>query len=205
MKLFGIPIKVHWTAIFLLLLLMPTLTVAGLVHGLIIFVPVIIFLIGHELAHALMARKYGYHTRDISLHALGGLAHIEVLDQLTPKEDFWISLAGPLFNIFWVLVFAVLIWFAPLIGLAALIAPLKILFVVNVLLGVFNLIPGYPLDGGRISQALCVMKWGKKRGKEIAQSISFAAGSLMILTGLATGNLLFAGFGIFICFIAGKY
>lgn len=205
MKLFGIPIKVHWSTIILLFLLMPAMSLTGLAHGLILFLPVIVFLLGHELAHALMARKYGYHTRHITLFALGGVASIQSANSLPPKEDLWITFAGPLFNIVFAAIFGGLLLWAMSAGATAVVAPLTILFAVNVLLGVFNLIPGYPLDGGRIAQALCVLKWGKEKGSRISSYISMFFGALMVILGLFYGFWLFAAFGVFICFMATKH
>lgn len=204
MKLFDIPIKVHWSTIILLLLLMPAFTLTGLAKGLILFIPIIIFLLGHEFAHALMARKFGYHTRHITLFALGGVASIQSANSLPPKEDLWITLAGPLFNIFFLVIFGLLYLWAVSVG-SALAAPLIILMAVNFLLGVFNLIPGFPLDGGRITMALCHLKWGREKGHRIASYISMFSGALMVILGLLYGFWLFALFGVFICFMAYKH
>jgi Zn-dependent protease len=203
MKLFDIPIKVHWSTIILLVLLMPTFTLVGLAHGLILFGPVILFLVGHELAHALIARKFGYHTRDITLFALGGVAQIQAINNLPPKEDLWISFAGPAFNVVWAIIFGLLILLANSMAWAALIPPLTILLAVNILLGVFNLIPGFPLDGGRISRALCSLKWGPEKGRKVSNWISRVSGGLMIFAGISlSGGFLLALFGIYICYMA---
>ncbi|MCA8963006.1 MAG: site-2 protease family protein, partial [Planctomycetes bacterium] len=111
----------------------------------------------HELGHALVARRFGIETRTINLHLFGGVAQI-MREPARPAEEFWIAVAGP----------AVSLGIAALLAVAAVAAALVLPdtsaghmiitpvvggMVANGMLGVFNLLPGYPMDGGRIVRA----------------------------------------------------
>lgn len=109
----------------------------------------------HELGHALEGRRHGVRTRDITLFPFGGVAAMESR-ALTPAAELRIALAGPLVN----LVIAALAF-----GLLAFDAPLAAeLLVVNLGMGAFNLLPAYPMDGGRVLRAW----WSRGRGPALA-------------------------------------
>jgi len=157
-RLFGIPLRVHWT--FWLLPLYVVLASPGGTpipfHLLLIFA---IFgcVILHELGHALAARLYGIRTRDITLYPIGGIASLQRISE-KPLEELVIAIAGPLVN---VMIAGIL--FAPIVFASA-VAPetfprtllgefLTYLLVANVVMVLFNLIPAFPLDGGRMFRA----------------------------------------------------
>lgn len=111
----------------------------------------------HELAHALVARAFGLPVRTITLFALGGVAHID-REAATPKAEFWMGIAGPIMS-------GAIGWGAALLAtwwgrhtVAALMSPpvavLVSLSSLNFMLAVFNMIPGFPLDGGRVLRAV---------------------------------------------------
>ncbi len=95
--------------------------------------------LGHEFAHVLAAKYYGYETQEVCINLLGGVAIIQDGESMTHKESFMVSVAGPMFNF-------VLIPLLLLVGNELLIA-------LNFLMMVFNLVPFYPLDGGRMARA----------------------------------------------------
>ncbi len=139
-KVMGIPIQLHWTFIFLLLLslLYPTFFI--------FIILLFIFVTLHELAHSITAKNNGIDVKKIILYPLGGGSIIDMND-ITPKLEMKIALAGPVSNFF----------IAALLGLITIIIPggylkslIQILFLVNLLLGALNIIPAFPLDGGRI-------------------------------------------------------
>lgn len=95
--------------------------------------------LGHEIAHVLVARHYGYQTNEILINVFGGLAVIPRGDEMSHKETLFVSIAGPLFNV-------LLIPFLFILDN-------EFLNAINLLMIIFNLIPFYPLDGGRIMRA----------------------------------------------------
>jgi len=174
-RIAGIPIGMHWTVVVIAALItdmlaagwLPTVIPhesAGLywavaVAGAVLFIAA---LAAHEIAHAIVARRYGVQVRSITLWALGGIAELEG-EPPTARADVQIALAGPATSLAAGIVFggaAILdrSWHGP----AAITAMLAWLSVMNVALAVFNLLPGAPLDGGRILRGL-LWKWSGDR------------------------------------------
>lgn len=134
----------------------------------------------HELAHALIAKAYGMPVRTITLFALGGVAHIEK-EAATPGAEFWMGIAGPVMSGAVGLLCAWLAaWWEPGTQAMAMPPPVAILLSLsslNFMLAVFNLIPGFPLDGGRILRALLwritgdgdrATRWSARVGQGVA-------------------------------------
>jgi len=155
-RAFGIPIRLHVTMLILPFLFFPGYSEAGL-FGWAVGAALIVLLFGsvllHELGHSLVARVYGVRTEDIVLTPIGGLARIVNMPR-SPRQEILIAAAGPAVS----LLIAAVAWLgAPLLtalggrwfGLA-----LGQLVEVNVMLGLFNLIPALPLDGGRVLRGL---------------------------------------------------
>lgn len=141
----------------------------------------------HELAHALVARRFGIPVRSVGLFLLGGLTHMPH-DPRTPKAEFWIALAGPLTSLavglLGALVYAAAQPFIP--GVAALGFWLA---ATNVPLAIFNLVPAFPLDGGRVLRSIL---WFAGQDQRWASTLAARAGQA------AAVALLFAGFyGLF--------
>jgi Zn-dependent protease/CBS domain-containing protein len=121
--------------------------VAGLAFAVLLYLSVLL----HEMSHALMAKRYGLPVRSITLHFLGGVTEIEG-EPDTPRREFGVSVVGPLTSVAVGLVFLAL-WFVTrpegLLGLAV-----EALAGANLIVGVLNLVPGLPLDGGRVLRAV---------------------------------------------------
>lgn len=116
--------------------------VAGLVFAVVLYLSVLL----HEASHAVMAQRYGFTVNAITLHFLGGMTEIGSSAR-TPRQEFWIAVVGPLTSI-GVGVAAVGLWFVTPDGLVR--VAVEGLAGANLLIGVLNLVPGLPLDGGRV-------------------------------------------------------
>lgn len=157
----------------------------------------------HELGHALAARRYGIPTRDITLLPIGGVARLERMPD-NPAEELVVAIAGPAVN---VIIAAILFgWlmatggWSPLSQVDFVNGPmLQRLFIANVSLVLFNLIPAFPMDGGRILRALLAMKMDYVRATQIAASLGQGLAFLFGFMGLF-GNpiLLFIAMFVFI-------
>ncbi|MFL5704982.1 MAG: M50 family metallopeptidase [Ktedonobacteraceae bacterium] len=163
-----------------------TYWIVAFVSTLLLFVCVL----AHELAHALIAQRSGLTVKHITLFIFGGVAHIEE-EMQRPGVEFRVALAGPIASFLLATLAFLLAW--PLRGSnAAAEAVLDYLAVTNFLLGTFNLIPGFPLDGGRILRSIIWKATGNfKKSTRIASSVGQAGGYLFILLGVVaffTGN-----------------
>ncbi len=214
-KLFAIPIYVNPT--FLLVPVLVLLQTPGgpltLLFALALALSVFGCVLLHELGHALMARYFGIGTLDITLYPIGGVARLTRMSE-DPKEELLIALAGPAVNV----VIAILLTpFLLLLGGAAvlegalpaanhslllgLVLPyLFYLWASNIALVVFNLLPAFPMDGGRVFRAVLSMMVGHYRATEIAAKVGLVMAVLLGLLALWSGNfmlILVAGFVAF--------
>jgi Zn-dependent protease len=206
--MFGIGIYVHAT--FLLLPAFVLLANLGQIDFALYTVMMIPAVFGcvvlHELGHALTARRYGIETRDITLYPIGGVARLEKLPQ-RPLEEFWIAVAGPAVNIVIAGLLGALLFFA--VGSDFSILPhslggliLRDLFIANLALAFFNLLPAFPMDGGRVLRALLATRLGQLRATTIAAQIGVAMAVVFGLVGLIVNPMLTL-LGIFV-FFAGQ-
>ena len=152
----------------------------------------------HEVGHALAGRAFGFATRDITLYPIGGVARLEGLPR-NPWQEIAIALAGPAVNVV----------IAGGLLLGALGAELAVptawsagghdlgetflvrLFYANVVLVVFNLIPAFPMDGGRVLRAALSIPLGRLRATEIASTVGGVVAGVFFLTGLGLIRLPF--------------
>lgn len=198
-KLFGIDVYVHFTFILLLGFIGlsqwvktddMTATLAGLAFITALFACVVL----HEFGHALTARRYGIVTRDITLLPIGGLARLERMPE-KPMQELWVALAGPAVN---VLIAALIL--AYLAATSPFLPPVTLgitgesflqqLAAVNLILAVFNLLPAFPMDGGRVLRALLATRLDYVKATGIAARIGQFLALTLGIIGLFSNSFL---------------
>jgi Zn-dependent protease/CBS domain-containing protein len=142
----------------------------------------------HELGHALAARRYGIATRDITLLPIGGVARLERIPE-KPSQELMIALAGPMVNVLLAALFALVAWASgeplSLVGAATRDQSIIVnLLAANLLLATFNMIPAFPMDGGRVFRAFLAMRLPYSTATDLAAGVGQGFAVLMGLFGL---------------------
>ena len=212
----GIPIKVHWSFSIVIILALYIINREGLAleaamwfFGFI--ASLFLFVIMHEFGHALMARKYGVHTRDVILSPIGGVARLEQIPA-NPWHELWIALAGPAVNVVLFILFFVLLYFTgqtiipdpeTLFNMSSFWDLAGFLLTINILLVVFNMIPAFPMDGGRVLRAtLSMILKNRLRATQIASYIGQALALAFIGFGIHLESYSWVLIGMFVTFTA---
>lgn len=211
---FGIGIYVHWTFVLLPAWIFVSNLTNSTVELAVYLVALTLSLFGcvvlHELGHALMARRFGIPTRDITLYPIGGVARLERMSE-RPWEEFWIAIAGPTVNILIAIILGSLVAFSGILpaqefnldvveftGLGGFLVHLLTL---NVFLAGFNLLPAFPMDGGRIFRALLAAYFGQLRATQIAARVGAMMSLLFLIVGAVTGGLGLIVLAVFVYFV----
>lgn len=215
-KIFNIEIKIHitWLIIFIFLsyalatgyfpmkydFTYSTNIILGIIASLLLFVSILF----HELAHSFVAKQHRIKVKGINLFFFGGVANISVR-KLKPETEFKMAIAGPLFSLILGIIFLLL---ARIPFILPVVAIFKYLGILNIIIAIFNMLPGYPLDGGRAFRAI-LLKFthdrikatsiASKAGKFIGYSLVFL-GFFSLLNG--AGGLWLILIGFFITFLA---
>jgi len=196
-RYFGIPVRAHWSMGLVAVLFGVSLAGSlGLVAGVLAVIAFFVSILAHEFGHALVARRYDVETQSIDLWALGGVARLD-REPPTPRADGFIAVAGPLVS----LVIGVVTF-----GGGYALGSNTLLWVgfVNLALAVFNMLPGAPLDGGRVLRAVRWARTGNKyRAQREAGNAGRVLGWCMGIAGLALmlngqGGIFIALTGVFI-------
>ncbi len=177
---FGIGVYLHWT--FFIIPALVAFSAIGSGGGLAVAAASVLFVLSifacvvlHEYGHALMARRYGIETRDITLYPIGGVARLERMPT-RPSQELAVALAGPAVNV------AIAFMLLAGIGVAANLGWIQPDFFssnsffinlmwVNVALVVFNMLPAFPMDGGRVLRSILAMNMSYLRASEIATGV----------------------------------
>ncbi|MEM8571902.1 MAG: site-2 protease family protein [Pseudomonadota bacterium] len=181
-------------------------TILGTANGLTLIILLFLCVLFHEYGHALMARRFGIKTRHITLLPIGGVALLERMPE-DPRQEILVALAGPAVNVAIAVALFVVIALADRPG--ALISLnldhtsiLPTLLTTNIALVIFNLVPAFPMDGGRVLRALLAMRLDRVKATRYAARIGRGLAVLFGLLGLA-GNPLLVLIAVFIWIGAG--
>lgn len=155
-SIFGVRVQLHWTFILLLLFALGAAVAYGLYYLFTLVVLLFVCVFVHELFHSITAMRNKVTIKKIILLPLGGASVIDDRKPIRPDVEFRTAIVGPLASVFLGVVFGMATIYAP--G-GILKQALQFLFEINILLGVFNLLPGFPLDGGRVLRSWLQRKY----------------------------------------------
>lgn len=226
---FGIPVFIHWTFGFIFVFIlwnahsegmttMETLTYTAL------FMSLFLCVLLHEYGHALAARRYGVKTQDIVLMPIGGVARLEKMPD-KPVQEFVVAIAGPMVNVVIAILLVLGIWLLADPAYIELMANLVIsaeegnsiieetgiqipqslqfainLAILNIVLVIFNMIPAFPMDGGRVFRALLSMKTGRPKATRIASMVGQVIAGLIIFYGIWMNAFMTVILGAFVIY-----
>lgn len=209
-RIAGIGIFIHWTFTLLIAFIIFSNYRAGqnseqIMWSIIFVLSIFVTVLLHELGHAIAAKRYNIKTKDITLLPIGGLARLESLPE-KPKEELVVAIAGPAVNMALALITGI---FITIPGAEDLTMQLSNginssnfflnFFIVNLWLALFNLIPAFPMDGGRMLRAILSMKFERHVATNIAARIGQVFAIAFIFLGVFINPfLVFIGLFIFL-------
>ncbi len=211
-KLFGIPVLLHWSFALIIFWVLYSgyssgLDSAGTAWLGLMMLSLFVCVVLHEYGHALTARVYGVNTKDIVLLPIGGVARLDSLPD-KPIQEFLIAAAGPLVNIAIALVLSITFLWTPfaeverqLVNAGSINATTFVPYLIflNITLAIFNLLPAFPMDGGRILRSLLAIKLGKVKATKVAAIIGQIFAGLFIVGSIYPfQNPVFTLLGVFI-------
>lgn len=218
-RIFGIDVRVHATFLFIVAYFAFVWGAVreprgwvGALYGVLLVVLLFALVLIHELTHSRVAQHYGIGVKSITLLPIGGVSSMEEIPQ-DPRKEFIISVVGPLSNVvlgLLMLAAAPLFFnvsevlssggFSTLLLSRGFVAAYVYLFVVNMTLAVFNLLPAFPMDGGRVFRAFLAMRMGRPRATRIAVAVGQILALAMGIAGLLGGGVFLILVAIFIYF-----
>jgi Zn-dependent protease len=221
---FRISVYVHWTFAFLVAYVGYSGYQDGLwgtFYSILLLLGMFLCVTLHEYGHALTARRFGIETMDITLFPIGGVARLVKIPRI-PWQEFLVAVAGPAVNVVIFLLLGGLLTIVPWFGMPtveqlirdeaaneavvdALDSPSALgfvlsLMVINLALVVFNMIPAFPMDGGRVLRSLLAVVVEYRRATRIASTIGLVCATLMGVTALYFGHPTAGLIAIFIAF-----
>jgi Zn-dependent protease len=199
---FKIPVRLHFTMIIIPFLAFSWVNTTGM-EALVLATALTVLLFGsvllHEFGHALTGRRYGVYTEDIVLTPIGGMARMRSIPE-GPREEIAISIAGPMVSFAIAgaafglgIGFQLMPVYYPLV-----VELLQVLFRLNLMLGLFNLVPALPMDGGRVLRGVLALKFSHLKATQIASRIGKALAIAGGLYGLMNSQWTLVFIAIFI-------
>lgn len=202
-----IKVFIHWTFSILLLWIIISNSRSGVAleetgWSLLFILAIFFCVILHEFGHALTAQRYGIKTRDITLLPIGGLARLEKIPE-DPRQELHVALAGPLVNLVIFFLLSIVVYLSgiqiELVEDTHVDGSTILLFLAsaNLFLALFNLLPAFPMDGGRVLRALLSLRIPRVKATQIAGSIGQFMGIAFVFIGLFYNPILIL-IGIFV-------
>jgi Zn-dependent protease/predicted transcriptional regulator len=209
-RIFGIRIEIHVTFVLFVgwvALSQGILTgdFARAVTSVILMLLVFGCVLLHELGHALTARRFGVRTRDIVLLPIGGVARLERMPE-KPSQEIQVALAGPAVNVVIALILAVLLMASnrSLVDIRFTGGLLDALLYINVVIVLFNMVPAFPMDGGRVLRALLAIRLPYVRATRIASFVGQGVAVVFGLTGLLMSHPMLMFIALFVFLAASE-
>jgi len=192
-KLFGAPLLINITTLLWIIVLWNF----GLAKGLQIFTVLSISLLIHEYAHVATAKAAGFPADSVTMYIIGGLARIPDISHMSPRTEALVAAAGPISSTVLALLSLAI---TPLFPNPPWI--LKSTLMINSMFAIFNMLPIYPMDGGRILRATLTSKLGRRKGTQIATYTTYVVGSIVGVCGILYGWWDLAPIMLFIMLVA---
>lgn len=208
-KLFNIPIYLHWSLLFLPLVVISQSqeeSITSMIWQLLLFISLFVCVLMHEYGHALTARRYGVKTVDIILSVIGGVARLTKLPK-KPWQELVVAAAGPAVNVVIAALVYLFLWITgsepfpsrALDGTNF----LQFFALANLVLVVFNLVPAFPMDGGRMLRAALNIKLSRVRATFIAMITGQIIAIITAAAALYSGYYVMVLIAIFVFISAG--
>ncbi len=214
----GIPVRIHWS--FGLLLIWVWYT--GMRHGMdwpaigvlgLLILSLFACVVLHEFGHALTAKRFGINTKDIILSPIGGVARLNKIPE-KPSQELLVALAGPAVNVVIAFLLGLIAWMLLPSGVQIngdsetavfwIGNYIPLLFWMNLYLVLFNMIPAFPMDGGRVLRALLAWKMGRLKATTWAAGIGRGLAILFVVFAIWQEELFLGLIGLFVYFMASQ-
>lgn len=208
-KIAGIQVYIHWTFPIILIWIIFSnlsqgLNMEQITWSVLFILSLFVCVTLHELGHALAARRYDIQTRDITLYPIGGVARLEKMPQ-NPMHELIVALAGPAVNLVVIIFLVIILRLTQLptdFSIITHIGPdnfLLNLAIINGWLAIFNLIPAFPMDGGRVLRALLSFRLSRLRATQIAATVGQTIAVAFVFLGFFNNPfLVFIGLFVFL-------
>jgi Zn-dependent protease len=192
----GIPIELHIT--FILLMVAVFALSYPLLYDFVLILFLFVFVVVHELSHSLVARHYRIKVRKIVLYPIGGVSEIEEITG-NPRIEWRMAIAGPISSLLIGLIFLGINQVTPIVTADSLYGSFTLdLGILNIFLGAFNLIPAFPMDGGRVFRALLAERMKFSDATRYAALVGRVFGIIMVFLGFFNFWLIIIGMFIYI-------